>query len=121
MSIVGPRPERPSLMEQTIEDIPEFGYRTLVKAGVTGLAQTMGRYNTEFKDKIRFDLYYVNNYSLLLDLKILFYTFHTLFTPSVTEGVNLDSEDADICGLIKSKGVDFVMEGDCIVIGKRNI
>jgi lipopolysaccharide/colanic/teichoic acid biosynthesis glycosyltransferase len=108
MSIIGPRPERPSLMEETVKTIPEFSYRTLVKAGVTGLAQTLGRYNTEFKDKVRFDLYYVNNYSLLLDLKILFYTFHTLFTPSVAGGIKENMDDEAILKAVKEKGVSIV-------------
>ncbi len=94
MSVIGPRPERPELISKTINDIPEFAYRTLVKAGITGLAQTMGKYNTTFEDKLRFDLYYVNNYSLLLDLKILFYTLHTIFTPSAAEGLD-DKDDED--------------------------
>ncbi len=93
MTLVGPRPERPELMQEVIEHTPEFKYRTLVKAGLTGLAQTMGRYDTIFINKLLLDLYYVNNHSLLFDLKILFYTLNVLTTPSATSGVSNDNEN----------------------------
>lgn len=108
MSLIGPRPERPELVEKTVSKIPEFGYRILVKAGITGLAQTMGKYNTNFEDKLRFDLYYVNNYSLLLDLKILFYTLHTIFTPAAASGVKNKIDDESILNAVEEKGVSFI-------------
>ena len=115
MSLVGPRPERPELIRETILETPEFAYRTLVKAGVTGLAQTLGRYDTEFKDKVRFDLFYVNNYSLILDLKIMFYTLHTIFTPSVTAGLDWGQKNADVFDIIKEKGMSFEQENECLI------
>jgi lipopolysaccharide/colanic/teichoic acid biosynthesis glycosyltransferase len=115
MSLVGPRPERPELIRETILETPEFAYRTLVKAGVTGLAQTLGRYDTEFKDKVRFDLFYVNNYSLILDLKIMFYTLHTIFTPSVTAGLDWGLKNADVLDIIKEKGMAFKREEECLI------
>ena len=118
MSLVGPRPERPQLIEETIKSIPEFSYRTLVKAGLTGLAQTLGRYDTSFENKLRFDLYYVNNYSLLLDLKILFYTFHTLFTPAVAAGVNNET-DRNIYDKIKEQGIEYSFDKDCLIFKDR--
>ncbi|WP_161486084.1 sugar transferase [Desulfotomaculum copahuensis] len=74
MSIVGPRPERPVFVAQFMSEIPDYRYRHLVKPGLTGLAQVSGKYTTAPADKLRYDLYYIRNYSLLLDLKILLQT-----------------------------------------------
>lgn len=114
MTLVGPRPERPELIQKTIKDIPEFRYRTLVKAGLTGLAQTMGRYDTTFYDKLLFDLYYVNNHSILFDLKILFYTLHVLTKPSVTSGISYENKYA--IKLLNEKGYTIEYKNDYIEI-----
>ena len=74
MSFVGPRPERPELIEEIAEKVPEFTFRTTVRAGLTGYAQVHGDYHTEFLDKLKWDLMYIENYSLMLDLKILLMT-----------------------------------------------
>ncbi|HHW43039.1 MAG TPA: sugar transferase [Desulfotomaculum sp.] len=74
MSLVGPRPERPFFVEQFVKEIPDYHYRHLVKPGLTGLAQVYGKYTTSAADKLRYDLYYIRNYSFLLDLKILLQT-----------------------------------------------
>lgn len=74
MSFVGPRPERPELIEETIKTLPEFVLRNRVKAGLTGYAQVRGSYNTDFQDKLKWDLMYIENYSLLLDIKIIIMT-----------------------------------------------
>lgn len=87
MSIVGPRPERPQLAKQYYHDMPEFQFRLMGKAGITGYAQVMGKYNTTPQDKLIFDLMYLENYSLLFDLKILLMTFKTLFDVNAAEGV----------------------------------
>lgn len=87
MSVVGPRPERPEIVEEIFKEVPEFNYRLKVKAGLTGYAQVYGKYNTRLKDKLLFDLYYIENYSLLLDLRIIFMTFKILFMKESTEGV----------------------------------
>lgn len=87
MSIVGPRPERPEIAEQYYEELPEFKYRLKVKAGLTGYAQVYGKYNTTPKDKLKLDLMYINNYSLYLDLKVIFYTVKILFMKESTEGI----------------------------------
>ncbi|MBQ7990263.1 MAG: sugar transferase [Oscillospiraceae bacterium] len=87
MSIVGPRPERPELAEKNEKIMPEFSYRLRVKAGLTGYAQVMGKYNTTPYDKLRLDLIYIENYSLLLDLKLILMTVKILFIPESTEGV----------------------------------
>lgn len=87
MSLVGPRPERPEFIKETVREIPEFAYRTKVKAGLTGYAQVYGKYNTSFLDKLKLDLLYIEKYSILLDLKILLMTFKVVFTKESTEGV----------------------------------
>lgn len=87
MSIVGPRPERPELVEEILKDIPDFTYRTKVKAGLTGYAQIYGKYNTTAYDKLKLDLTYIRNYSLFLDMKLIFMTPKIMFMKEATEGV----------------------------------
>ncbi|NNJ32989.1 exopolysaccharide biosynthesis polyprenyl glycosylphosphotransferase [Lacrimispora defluvii] len=87
MSLVGPRPERPELVKDILEDIPEFAYRTKVKAGLTGYAQIYGKYNTTSYDKLKLDLTYIQNYSMLLDLKLIFMTPKIMFIKESTEGI----------------------------------
>ena len=83
MSIVGPRPERPELIEQTIKEVPEFALRMKVKAGLTGYAQVRGCYNTDFLDKLKWDLMYIENYSFLLDIKIIIMTIFAIFRKDI--------------------------------------
>lgn len=87
MSFVGPRPERPFFVEQFEQKIPEYRYRSAVKAGLTGLAQLEGKYNTSVENKLRYDLIYINNYSLWQDFLIILRTIKILFMKSSTEGV----------------------------------
>jgi len=78
MSFVGPRPERPFFVESFKEQIPLYVNRLKFKPGVTGWAQVKWGYDEsieDVKEKLKYDLYYVNNRSLLLDIKILFLTF----------------------------------------------
>lgn len=86
MSFVGPRPERIENVEQYTDEMPEFCYRLRVKGGLTGYAQIFGKYNTSAYDKLRLDLMYIENQSLLLDLKLIMLTFKTMFTAESTEG-----------------------------------
>jgi exopolysaccharide biosynthesis polyprenyl glycosylphosphotransferase len=88
MSIVGPRPERPFFTEQFQKEMPEYSYRLKVKAGLTGLAQVEGKYNTSAEDKLRYDLIYINNFSLWNDIVIILQTIKILFMKSSTEGVS---------------------------------
>ena len=75
MSIVGPRPERPMFVEQFKDEIPDYMKKHLVKAGITGWAQVNGwRGDTDLKTRIEFDLFYIENWSVWLDLKIIFLT-----------------------------------------------
>lgn len=87
MSLVGPRPERPEIAAQYKREIPEFDYRLKVKAGLTGFAQVYGKYNTTPYDKLKLDLTYIETYSFVLDIKLLFLTFKILFQKENTEGV----------------------------------
>jgi lipopolysaccharide/colanic/teichoic acid biosynthesis glycosyltransferase len=86
MSIVGPRPERVEHVEKYTREIPEFSLRSKVKGGLTGYAQVYGKYNTSALDKLKMDLIYITNYSLLLDIQILFETIKILFQKESTEG-----------------------------------
>jgi Undecaprenyl-phosphate glucose phosphotransferase len=75
MSLVGPRPERPYFVEQFKHRIPSYMLRHKVKAGITGWAQVNGwRGNTSLEKRIEYDLYYIENWSVGLDLKILWLT-----------------------------------------------
>ncbi|MGO4997459.1 exopolysaccharide biosynthesis polyprenyl glycosylphosphotransferase [Oribacterium sp. Sow4_G1_1] len=87
MAVVGPRPERPEIAAQYEQDIPEFPLRLQVKAGLTGYAQVYGKYNTTPLDKLKLDLIYIAQRSVLFDLRILFYTIKIIFIPESTEGI----------------------------------
>ncbi len=87
MSIVGPRPERPFFVKKLNEEMEEFKYRVLVKAGITGLAQILGKYSTTPESKIKYDLLYIRNYSLLLDIKIIFNTIKIMFIKDSSKGI----------------------------------
>ena len=87
MSFIGPRPERPEIIEQYMREMPEFAFRMKVKAGLAGYAQVYGKYNTTPYDKLKLDLTYVENYSVWLDLKLMLLTLKILIKPESTEGV----------------------------------
>ncbi len=76
MSLVGPRPERPHFVEQFKEDIGSYMWRHIYKPGMTGWAQVNGlRGNTSIEERIKYDLYYLENWSLAFDFKIIIKTF----------------------------------------------
>ena len=76
MSLVGPRPERPVFVEEFKKSVPQYMLRLKMKAGLTGWAQVNGwRGDTSLNKRIEFDLYYIKNWSLLFDLKIILMTF----------------------------------------------
>lgn len=87
MSIVGPRPERPEIAEKYEMEMPEFALRLQAKAGLTGLAQVYGKYNTTPYNKLQMDLQYISSMGVVEDLKIMFATVKILFMPESTEGV----------------------------------
>jgi exopolysaccharide biosynthesis polyprenyl glycosylphosphotransferase len=93
MSIVGPRPERVEHVEKYTQDIPEFAFRLKVKGGLTGVAQVFGKYNTSPLNKLKMDLYYITNYSLLLDLQIIFETIKILVQKESTEGFSKEKQE----------------------------
>lgn len=93
MSIVGPRPERLEHMEKYCAQIPEFYFRLKVKGGLTGYAQIYGKYNTSAYDKIRMDLMYIENYSIVLDIKLILLTIRILFSKESTEGFDVAEEN----------------------------
>jgi exopolysaccharide biosynthesis polyprenyl glycosylphosphotransferase len=83
MSLVGPRPERPPFVEQLTRQIPFYAVRHSVKPGVTGWAQVRYQYGSTVEDsqeKLQYDLYYVKNHSLWMDLRILVQTVHVVLT-----------------------------------------
>ena len=79
MSLVGPRPEMLENVEDYTRDLPEFRYRLRMKAGLTGYAQIFGKYNTSSRDKLMLDLMYIENYSLIKDIQLLFQTVLVIF------------------------------------------
>ena len=88
MSFIGPRPERPEIIKQYMEEMPEFAFRMKVKAGLAGYAQVYGKYNTTPYDKLKLDLSYIENYSVWLDIKLMLLTLKILLTPESTEGID---------------------------------
>ncbi|MCM1103128.1 MAG: sugar transferase [Clostridium sp.] len=88
MSFIGPRPERPEIIEQYKQEMPEFVYRMKVKAGLAGYAQVYGKYNTTPYDKLKLDLTYIENYTVWMDVKLMLLTLKILFVPESTEGID---------------------------------
>ena len=86
MSIVGPRPERPFFVEQFEKEIDDYDYRFVVKAGLTSLSHVYGRYSTYILDRTCYDLLYISDYSLLLDIKIILLTAKIMFLKDASEG-----------------------------------
>lgn len=86
MSVVGPRPERLEHIELYTNRYPEFAYRLRVKAGLTGLAQILGKYNTSPKDKLIFDLLYIEQFSIWLDIKLMLQTIKIFFKKESVDG-----------------------------------
>ncbi|HPF88148.1 MAG TPA: exopolysaccharide biosynthesis polyprenyl glycosylphosphotransferase [Candidatus Limiplasma sp.] len=88
MSVVGPRPEMLINVDRYTREVPEFEYRKRMKAGLTGLAQIDGKYNTAPKDKVILDLLYIEQFSLSLDIKLMLRTITVFFRRDSTEGFN---------------------------------
>ena len=86
MSLVGPRPERVEHVEKYTEEVQEFACRLKVRGGLTGYAQIYGKYNTSPYDKLQLDLIYIQNYSILLDIRLILMTIKIMFMKESTEG-----------------------------------
>ena len=93
MSIVGPRPERIEHVELYTKDISEFPYRSKVKAGITGLAQIYGKYNTSAIDKLKLDLIYIKKCSLIFDFELMLRTLRVLIMKENTEGFDVEKQE----------------------------
>ena len=81
MSLIGPRPERPEFIENLKKQIPYYEIRHLIKPGLTGWAQIKYKYGNSLEDskeKLRYDLFYIKNRSLILDLAIILKTIKTV-------------------------------------------
>ena len=87
MSVVGPRPERPFFVEQYEKEIPNYDKRFAVRAGLTALSHVYGRYSTDIVDRTRYDLLYVQNYSLMMDIRVMLLTSRTIFMSDAAEGI----------------------------------
>lgn len=93
MSLVGPRPERVEHHNDYSKQIPEFYFRTKVKAGLTGYAQVMGKYNTSPYDKLLLDLEYIQKFSFFLDFRIILLTAKIIFMKESTQGFKKKKEE----------------------------
>lgn len=85
MTLVGPRPEMLKNVEEYTEELPEFKYRLRMKAGLTGYAQITGKYNTTPKDKLVMDMMYIEQFSILKDIQLMFQTAIVLLKKDSTE------------------------------------
>lgn len=116
MSIVGPRALRIEEVNQFEEQDSHFKFRANVKAGITGLAQTLGRYDTTFEDKLRLDLLYMRNYSFPKDIAIIFDTIKVVFDRNSSRGVK---EDIAFEEFVKYHGLSLVKSTNgCVSIKK---
>lgn len=113
MSLVGPRPERAYFVEQFEKELPAYELRHAVKPGLTGLAQVIGRYGTTVESKLRFDLLYIYNYSLLLDVKILLQTVRVVLQREQAAGLEMVKSPAD--KRIRKTAIDRIRHIDRIV------
>ena len=80
MSLIGPRPERPAFHEEFCKRIDGWDQRLLVKPGISGLAQVTGGYELLPKEKVVFDIRYIEKRGIVLDLSIIWRTVKTMFT-----------------------------------------
>lgn len=117
MSVVGPRPERPELIKEFVKDYPEFKFRTYVKCGLTGYAQVMALYDTTPKNKLKFDLFYILNADLFMDLNIILLTTQQV----VLRLLGHKRVDMNYNDLIKKWSVCAIKEkGGCLIFEYHN-
>ena len=96
MSIVGPRPERPFFVDRFKKEIPEYGYRHNIKPGITGMAQVYGRYDTTPRDKLVYDLIYIQQCNVITDLVIILQTLKVVVFNRNAQGVAGDRFKPDL-------------------------
>jgi len=114
MSIVGPRALRIEEVNQFEEQDSHFKFRANVKAGITGLAQTLGKYDTTFDDKLRLDLLYMRNYSFVKDLAIIFETVKVIFDRESSRGVK---ENIPFDEFVKYHGFKLeIVDENCVFL-----
>ena len=105
MSLVGPRAFMHGDVDHLLEIDPEYRYRFNVKAGITGLQQVKTNPGSNYKEKLRYDLYYIVNYSLYLDIQILFETVLTVLKKDMAAGVETDKRTLQ--EYLKDSGKEF--------------
>ena len=92
MTFVGPRPEMIKNVDSYTKQLPEFEYRLRMKAGLTGYAQITGKYNTTPKDKLILDMMYIEQFSILKDIQLIFQTAIVLLKSDSTEAFDKKSK-----------------------------
>lgn len=105
MSLVGPRALMHGDVDHLLDTDPEYRYRFNVKAGITGLQQVKTNPGSNYKEKLRYDLYYIVNYSLFLDIEILFETVLTVMKKEMAAGVETDTRTLQ--EYLKDEGKEF--------------
>jgi exopolysaccharide biosynthesis polyprenyl glycosylphosphotransferase len=100
MSVVGPRPERYFFAESFQKENIWFNYRCAVKPGITGYAQIMGNYTTDMENKLKFDLHYIRNYTLWLDLIIVLRTILVVINKAKADGQQVQPKQQNVRVLV---------------------
>lgn len=116
MSIVGPRALRIEEVEEFTKNNSQFKFRAHVKAGITGLAQIVGKYDTSFEDKLRLDLMYIRNYSFAYDVILLIQTIKVVFDRESAKGVSTEYPFSE---LVKYYGYILENVNENILLVKR--
>jgi exopolysaccharide biosynthesis polyprenyl glycosylphosphotransferase len=111
MSVIGPRPEREYFTQKYLQENPNYQYRMNIRAGLTGLAQSMGRYHSNFNDKLTFDLLYISNYSFISDMTILFRTVKAIIDGTTSKTEEFDSE-IDLLTYLDNSGIPYINQMD---------
>ncbi len=117
MSIVGPRPEMLENVVKYEQEVPEFKYRQQMKAGLTGMAQIDGKYNTSPKDKAILDLMYIENFSLAMDFKLILRTLTVFFRRDSTEGFSAAKRVA--CPKMRTEKAPESMEAPSMAVAVK--
>ncbi|MCL2513471.1 MAG: exopolysaccharide biosynthesis polyprenyl glycosylphosphotransferase, partial [Oscillospiraceae bacterium] len=118
MSVVGPRAERTEHYGLYSETVPEFDFRLKVKAGLTGYAQIMGKYNTTPYDKLMLDMMYIEKFSFWLDIKLIILTIKIMFIRESTEGFEKSPKEQKARRVLKESVMDLneLLPGDEVKI-----